>query len=363
LQEKTLAEVLKTLVFYAILAICRKRKICRKVQYIVTGAAGHLGSTIIRELLRTGQKARGLILPTDRPPVIDSEYIYGDVTKPESLAPLFQRNADELLYVIHTAGSVDATGAMTQQLYEVNVNGTKNVLALCKINHVDKLVYVSSVHAIPENQTPTLQTEIAEFDPDMVTGGYAKTKAEATKAVLGAMTDGLPAIVVHPSGILGPYDDGHNHLVQLIRDFAAGRLPACVKGGYDLVDVRDVANGCITAAERGRAGECYLLTGGYHEIRELLGIAAGLLGRKPPVVLPMPLARMVEPFLGALARLQKRRPLYTHYSLETLGSLTRFSSQKAEDELGYRSRDIQITVRDTLQWLQEHFNQEDPMPR
>ncbi len=332
------------------------------VQYIVTGAGGHLGSTVVQKLLQTGRKVRGLILPAERAPVTDSEYIYGDVTKPESLAPLFQRNADEPLCVIHAAGSVDATGAMTRQLHEVNVNGTKNVLAQCKANHVDKLVYVSSVHAIPEDQTSTIQAEIAEFDPDMVTGGYAKTKAEATRAVLNAAADGLPAIVVHPSGILGPYDDGQNHLVQLIRDFAAGRLPACVKGGYDFVDVRDVANGCISAVERGRAGECYLLTGGYHEVRELLGIAAGLLGRRSPVVLPMPLVRMAEPFLGVFARLQKRRPLYTRYSLETLGSSTRFSSQKAEDELGYHSRDIQATVRDTLQWLQEHFIQEDPVP-
>ncbi|MCM1235315.1 MAG: NAD-dependent epimerase/dehydratase family protein [Ruminococcus flavefaciens] len=321
--------------------------------YAVTGAAGHLGSTIIRELLQRGQQIRGLILPTERPPVSGPEYICGDVTKPEALASLFRRT-DEPLYVIHTAGLIDVTGAMSKRLYEVNVNGTKNLLAQCKAHHIDKLVYVSSVHAIPENNTLTIQTEISDFAPDTVIGGYAKTKAEATKAVLDAAANGLPATVVHPSGIIGPYDEGRNHLVQLIRDFAAGRLPACVRGGYDFVDVRDVASGCISAVEHGRAGECYLLTGGYHEIRELLGIVAELVGRKAPPILPMPLARMAEPLLRLLARMQKRRPLYTRYSLDTLGSLTRFSSQKAKTELGYHSRDIRDTVCDTAQWLQTH---------
>ena len=115
---------------------------------------------------------------------------------------------------------------------------------------MEKLVYVSSVPAIPETGQPTLQTEISEFSPETVAGGHAKAKAEATQAVLDAAANGLPAVVVHPSGIIRPYGEGRNHLVQMIRDFVEGRLPACVKGGYDLVDVRDVAAGCITAAEQ-----------------------------------------------------------------------------------------------------------------
>ena len=155
--------------------------------------------------------------------------------KPESLYPLFQRVKDERLVVIHTAGLIDVTGEMSRRLYDVNVTGTKNVLALCAKYQVEKLVYVSSVHAIPETGQPTLQTEITEFSPETVVGGYAKTKSEATQAVLDAAANGLPAVVVHPSGIIGPYDEGRNHLVQMVRDFMEGRLPACVKGGYLLL--------------------------------------------------------------------------------------------------------------------------------
>ena len=317
-------------------------------RYIVTGAAGHLGSTVVRILLERGEAVRGLLLPGEQATVPGSEYIQGDILEPESLYPLFQRGEDEKLVVIHTAGLIDVTGEMSRRLYDVNVTGTKNVLALCAKHHVDKLVYVSSVHAIPETGEPTVQTEISRFSPETVVGGYAKTKAEATQAVLDAAARGLPAVVVHPSGIVGPYDEGRNHLVQMVRDFIEGRLPVCVKGGYDLVDVRDAAAGCIAAAERGRAGECYILSGEYQEIREILGLAAVLCGKQKPYIL------LAEPVLCALARSQGRRPLYTRYSLDTVESKTRFSAKKARQELGYTTRSIQITVRDTVQWLMEH---------
>ena len=294
------------------------------------------------------------MLPGELPAVPGAEYICGNVLEPDSLLPLFQRDGDEKLTVIHTAGLIDVTGEMSQRLYGVNVTGTKNVLALCAKHHVNKLVYVSSVHAIPESGTLALQTEITQFSPETVVGGYAKTKAVATQAVLDAAAHGLPAVVVHPSSIIGPYDMGRNHLVQLVRDFMEGKLPACVKGGYDLVDVRDAAVGCIAAAERGRAGECYILSGAYHEIQDILGFVAVQCGKKAPPILPMPLARLAEPALGTLDRKQGRRPLYTRYSLDTVESRTRFSSQKAREELGYTTRRIQFTIQDTVQWLKEH---------
>ena len=320
-------------------------------RYIITGAAGHLGSTIIRLLLADGQKVRGLILPIELPAVEGAEYVQGNILNPESLAQLFLREEGERLVVIHTAGIVDITGQISENLRRVNVTGTKNILALCIKHHVDKLVYVSSVHAIPESGTSVPQTEIAGFDPALVTGGYAKTKAEATALVLEAVTHGLPAVVVHPSGIIGPYDDGRNHLVQMVRDFTEGKLPFCIKGGYDLVDVRDAARGCILAAERGHPGECYILSGTYQSIEDVLKMTGQLCGKKGPVMLPMALVRAVEPVLGLVSRLFGLRPLYTKYSLDTVCTKTRFSVRKAREELGYAIRPIRETVEDTVRWL------------
>lgn len=320
--------------------------------YLVTGACGHLGGTLVRLLERTGAQVRGLRLPEeqarDRAHVT---YYPGDVRDRDSLRPLFRGLAGREVVVFHTAAIVDISGEVTPQMHDVNVNGTKNILALCREYGVKRLVYVSSVHAIPEKDGCAVLREVDSFSPQQVTGGYAKTKAEATQAVLDAAAQGLDAVVVHPSGILGPFDGTGNHLVQLVKEYAIGKLPACVKGGYDFVDVRDVAAGCLAAAEKGRSGQCYILSNRHYEVQEVLAMAKTLChGRRLPV-LPMWMAQAAEPLLGWVARVKKQRPLYTKYSLYTLRSNDRFDHGKATAELGYRPRDLRQTVRDTLRWL------------
>ena len=254
--------------------------------------------------------------------------------------------------VIHTAGIIDISNHVSPELYDVNVNGTKNILALCREYLVKRLVYVSSVHALPEQKRGNVTGEIRDFSPDAVVGGYAKTKAEATREVLRAAQEGLDAVVVHPSGILGPYDRSGNHLVQMVAEYLHGTLPACVKGGYDFVDVRDVAEGCLLAAEKGRKGECYILSDRYCEIREVLEIAGDVSGKKKLPVLPLWMAKMAAPFIQLHARRKKRRPLYTAYSLHVLGTGERFSHKKATEELGYHPRDLKVTIRDMVAEMQ-----------
>ena len=254
--------------------------------------------------------------------------------------------------VIHTAGIIDISNHVSPELYDVNVSGTKNILALCREYPVKRLVYVSSVHAIPEQKRGNVTGEIRDFSPDAVVGGYAKTKAEATREVRRAAQEGLDAVVVHPSGILGPYDRSGNHLVQMVAEYLQGTLPACVKGGYDFVDVRDVAEGCLLAAEKGRKGECYILSDRYCEIREVLEIAGAVSGKKKLPVLPLWMAKMAAPFIQLHARRKKRRPLYTAYSLHVLGTGERFSHKKATEELGYHPRDLKVTIRDMVAEMQ-----------
>lgn len=320
--------------------------------YLVTGACGHLGGTLVRLLERTGAQVRGLRLPSEQARNrAHVTYYPGDVRDRDSLRPLFRGLAGREVVVFHTAAIVDISGEVTPQMRDVNVNGTKNILALCREYGVKRLVYVSSVHAIPEKDGYAVLREVDRFSPQQVTGGYAKTKAEATQAVLDAAAQGLDAVVVHPSGILGPFDGTGNHLVQLVKEYAGGKLPACVKGGYDFVDVRDVAAGCLAAAEKGRSGQCYILSNRHYEVQEVLAMAKTLChGRRLPV-LPMWMAQAAEPLLGWVARVKKQRPLYTKYSLYTLRSNDRFDHGKATAELGYRPRDLRQTVRDTLRWL------------
>lgn len=324
--------------------------------YVITGAAGHLGGTLVRMLHAAGARVRGLILPGEPAGQkgANIEYITGDVRDADSLVPLFTHAAGEKLIVIHTAGIVDIADEVTPLMYEVNVGGTKNILSLCQRCQVSRLVYVSSVHAIPERDPLQVLGEVQRFSPDWVVGGYAKTKAEATQLVLDAVRQtGLDAVVVHPSGILGPYDNASNHLVQLVSDYLRGKLPACVRGGYDFVDVRDVAKGCLAAAARGEKGECYILSNRHYEIKEVLGMVKREQGGRKLPVLPMWMARAAAPLMGWYAKKKKRRPLYTRYSLYTLASNDRFSHDKATAKLGYQPRDLLATIRDTIRWLRQ----------
>lgn len=321
--------------------------------YILTGAAGHLGSTILR-LLRGGEaKVRCLLRQGEKPAVVGENihYVSGDVCRPKTLSPLFADGGGPETVVIHTAGLISIAGRVSPLVREVNVDGTANMIALCRKYDAARFVYISSVHAIPELPAPQVIREAEYFSPDLVKGCYAKTKAEATRLVLDAAAQGFPAMVVHPSGIIGPYDAGRNHLTQLVVDYLRGKLPVCVPGGYDFVDVRDVAQGCLLAAEKGVPGRCYILSGHYLSILELLTRAGQCGGRKPPGVAPMPLAKLAAPAVQAVARLQHRRPLYTNYSLYTLTSNSAFSSERAERELGYRSREINETIQDMVEWL------------
>ena len=225
------------------------------------------------------------------------------------------------------------------------------MVELCREHQVKRLVYVSSVHAIPEKNKLQVLEEVDHFSADQVVGGYAKTKAEATQIVLDAVREGLDAVVVHPSGILGPFDSSRNHLVQMISDYICGRLPACVSGGYDFVDVRDVAAGCIAAAEKGRTGECYILSTRHYEVKDVLKMVKDVGGGRRLPVLPMWMAKAAAPAMERIAKWKKIRPLYTKYSLYTLRSNDRFSHDKATRELNYHPRDLYQTIRDTILWM------------
>lgn len=323
-----------------------------KKLYIITGAAGHLASTIIRYLRKENCDIRGLILPSEN---AESDgnvtYFKGDVTDLSSLTEIFSGLEGRETVVIHAAGIISIAEKVTPELQKVNVGGTENIITKSIESGVKRLVYVSSVHAIPEKNDNTTIEEVNSFSEELVVGAYASTKAEATKKVLEASEKGLDTVVVHPSGIIGPYDSGNNHMVQLIDMYVSGRLPAGVIGGYDFVDVRDVAKGCIAAAEKGKRGNCYILSNRYFTVKELLDCMRRISGGKKKVCLPLSLAGAFVPMFEWIAEKTKTRPLYTRYALYTLSSNGHFSHDKATAELGYKPRDMALTLNDTIQYL------------
>ena len=184
-----------------------------------------------------------------------------------------------------------------------------------------------------------------------MTGGYAKTKAEATQAVLDAAAAGLDAVVVHPSGILGPYDDAGNHLCRSCAIICAASCPpACAAATiwWMCATWRRVVSAPPCA---GRKGECYILSNRHYEVSDMLKLAREAGGGRKLPVLPMWMAEAAVPLLGWVAKLCHQRPLYTRYSLYALKSNDRFDHDKATAELNYRPRDLRATIRDTVRYL------------
>lgn len=317
----------------------------------VTGATGHVGNVLVRKLLGRGGPVRAVVPEfEDRSSLagLGLEFADADVRNVESLVRAFQ--GAETVY--HLAGIVSITGDSGGLLFQVNVGGTRNVVRACREAGVRRLVYTSSVHALPEPPCGIPLRETARFDPSRVLGDYARSKAEASAAVLAGVAAGLDAVMVFPSGIIGPFDHRPSEMGQLILDFCSGRLPAYVDGEYDFVDVRDVVQGLLAAAERGRTGEGYLLSGHRITVRELLGALRQLTGiRGPRLRLPIWVAQAGVPLARAWCALRRRRPLFTSYSLKVLRSNCLMDRSKAEKELGHRPRPILETIVATLEWF------------
>ena len=326
-----------------------------KEKYLITGGAGHLGNTIVKQLLVQNQEVRVLVVPGEKNiPQGNIEIFYGDVRNKKSLESFFQGSEGFRTILIHSAGIVSIATKIDSLIYEVNVEGTKNIIDMSLEKKIDKIIYVSSVHAITEKPQGEIITETEDFDPEKVIGAYAKTKAEASRFVYGKIKEGYNINIVHPSGICGPYDHGKGHLTSLVIDYYKGRLTSGISGGYDFVDVRDVAQGIINCAQKGGKGECYILSNQYFKVAELLDLLHEITGKKRITrFLPYWFIKATAPLAELYYKVLHRPPLYSPYSIYTLTSNAHFSHDKATRELGYNNRAMKETLLDTVNWLKE----------
>ena len=323
-------------------------------KYLVTGATGFLGRVVAEELVRRKAQVHALVLHDD--PYTDLlpkevRTVIGDVCDKSSLSDFFA-DADSRTCVIHCAGIVSVASRPGPRLYQVNVGGTWKVLRQCMEHDVGKMVYVSSVHAIPEKPKGCIISEDCEFSPGLVDGDYAKSKAAATELVFDAAERGLNASIVFPSGIIGPGDLQGGSFTSMAKSFLSGKLPFAVRCGYDFVDVRDVANGILACSESGEPGKGYILSGCYVTIRrmlQLVGKAAKLKYRS--ICLPLGLARLAAPYYERRS-LRERKPLFfTPYSVSVLASNGQFSHAAASERFAYQPRPIEETLGDMTAWL------------
>lgn len=320
--------------------------------YLVTGGTGHVGTVLINELLAKNVSIRALVRPGRREGIPAGVDVYeGDITNLDSMGDFFQTSGFDSVTLIHCAALITIASRLNTQVWNVNVHGTENDMQLALNAAVDRVVYVSSVHAIPEKPLGQIISEVSSFSPELVHGQYAKSKAAAAQVALDYAKKGLNLSIVHPSGIIGPGDTNiRNHMIRTIHAMAEGRIPVGLKGGYDFVDSRDVVSGILSCEEKGRCGECYILTGHYITVLQLLNVVRKIHGKKErKIEIPYGLVKAIAPISEGAARLIGRKaPLFTPYSVYTLHTNGDFSHEKATRELDYQPRDIVDSIRDSL---------------
>jgi dihydroflavonol-4-reductase len=320
--------------------------------WLVTGATGHVGNVLVRKLLERGEKVRALILPGESRESISGlnvEAFEGDVLILDSVFESMQG----IKGIFHLAGVISIMPGANQFVHKVNVDGTKNILRAAIEKGIGKLIYTSSIHAIQRVEKGVID-ETLSYDMENPYGAYDRSKAEATMEVLNAARAGLEAVVVCPTGVIGPYDFRGSMMGAVIHDAAAAKPTLYVDGAYDFVDVRDVADGLIAAAENGKRGESYILSGQKITVRYLLETVREITGKNFfQMRIPFDLAKFASLFTPMYYQLANSTPRFTPYSLEVLQSNSNISHAKATRELGYSPRSLYESIKDTVKWFLE----------
>ena len=315
---------------------------------VVTGASGHLGGTLVRALLEQGGEVRAVDL-VEGPALsgLGVEYRHADILDAGQVG----RAIEGARVVYHMAGKISVAGDPDGSVYRTNVEGVR-VVAAATAAAGARLVHTSSVHAF--DLVACRGSTVTETSPRAVSPSlppYDRSKHLGEEAVRALVEEGLDAVIINPTGVIGPFDFGPSRMGQVFLGLRHRRLPFTVPGGFDWVDVRDVAAGAIAAAARGRRGENYLLAGTRLTVGDLTTLAAGETGRRPPVVVPMWLARMWGPVGTVVARRTGSAWALTSESLHALSSDPVVSSEKAKVELGHAPRSVSETIHDLYRWF------------
>jgi dihydroflavonol-4-reductase len=318
---------------------------------VITGASGHIGANLAHALVAQGRRVRVLI--RERRGMLEGlgvEMVRGDVRDPASLAEAFA--GAEVVY--HLAALISISGDQGGLVPAINVEGAGNVARVALECGVRRMIHFSSVHAFDQAPLDQALDETRARATSRRHPAYDRSKAAGEVEVRKAMARGLDCVILHPTGVIGPRDAEPSRMGEFFLALYRRALPALVRGGFDWVDVRDVAAAALAAEEKGRSGENYLISGQWRSMEELADLAEAITGvRRPRMVSPIWLARAGAPFQTAFNRARGKRPLYTGESLSALQANRAISHEKASRDLGHAPRPLEDTVRDIYEWFEQ----------
>ncbi len=323
---------------------------------VITGAAGLMGGNLARTLIADGQRVRGLIYQDLRAVEgLDIQLIQGDILDQVSLHNAF--HGAETVY--HLAASISLAQSNWSNMEATNVTGTRNVVEACLTCGVRRLIHISSIHALQQEPFDQPLDETRPLAQSPKHPPYDRSKAYAELEIQKGLQHGLDAVIINPTGIIGPNDFKPSYFGKALIAIAEGRTPALVKGGFDWADVRDVVAGTIAAAQLAPTGAKYLLSGHWRSVTDIARQIVALTSCSlPRLTLPLWLAYLGLPVIRAISTINAKELLYTRFSLNALKSNQHISHAHATHNLGYRPRPFEETLADTINWFtqSDHIN-------
>ena len=318
----------------------------------ITGASGHVGNLLCKELIKNSFKVKVLIhkdkndLPLDEIDIIEGDILDNDST---------DKLCNEVDIVYHLAAKISIDKKEKDLVYKTNVEGTRNIINSCLKHKVSRFIHFSSIHTLSHEPMDQVMDESRPLI-NTTKIVYEQSKAEGEKLVLSAIKAGLQAVIITPTAIVGPYDYKPSLLGQALIKIYLNKLPMLVPGGYDWVDVRDVVKAAINAAKKGRIGERYIISGSWMSLKELSLLIGKLTDRRTPkLIAPIYLARIGLPFIRFYSKIKNEHPLYTGESLDILKESNRtISSRKAANELDHHPQSIENTLKETFYWYKKN---------
>lgn len=319
----------------------------------VTGASGHIGNVVCRQLLEKGYRVRAMY-HADRSSLesLPLEMVQGDILNPDDVAGLLEG----CTVVIHSAAIITIDGDPDGWVWRTNTEGTRNVLHAAIERRVKRVIHLSSVHAVTElpHSMPYDELRPYKTKADSV---YDFSKATGEQIMLEGMKNAsLEVVIVRPSAVMGPYDFKPSKMGAALMDFYHQKIPVLPEGGYDFVDVRDVANAIIVALEQGKSGEAYVLSGKYVNFTQLAEVIEHVTGKKMPRrLISQRWMKILLPFVSLYARVTRTAPSFTKESMDVIkNGHPRMDHTKAKRELGYATRPLEESIRDFYNWVKEN---------
>lgn len=315
----------------------------------ITGASGFLGNHVYEILIKNGANINKLVHNNlGKNTGTETRIIKGDILNKSSLLTL----VEDVDVVIHLAAALSLGEKKAASVHEINITGTKNIIEACKQKKIKKLIHVSSIKTLQHNSSTHIVDESTPLIQNS-SSAYDFSKAIAEKLILEASHEGLDAVILNPTAVIGPGDSQPSYLGKAMIHLYKNNLPLLIAGGYNFVDVRDVAWAVFQSVTHGRKGERYILSGQWISLLELATKIARFSDKKTaPLIVPLSLARIGLPFAALAAKLTGNEPLYTSESLNNIRSSNKnISNLKARNELGFTCTPIEKTLADTFEWF------------